>query len=267
MPRIAILGRYWPAESVIHRMDARAKLLFSLVMIVILFCAQNAAALGLCACFIAGSFLAARIPLHKAIASIGVLSFAIILTMLINIFFTQGGEVFFQWAFIRVSEAGVFTALFVGSRLLLLLLTVSLLTLTTTIIDITDAFERLLTPFTRIGLPAHELAMIMGIALRFVPLFTEEFMTLYRAQTSRGASFGGNPFTKGIGVLNALIVPLFNSVFRHAETLSRAMDARCYHGGVGRTRLHPLRYSKLDRNAIGFFVVLLAAVVTLNIWF
>ena len=144
--------------------------------------------------------------------------------------------------------------------LLLLLLGMSLLTLTTATLDITDAFEYLLHPFSRIGVPAHELSMMMGIALRFLPQFTFELQTVYRAQISRGATF-----SKGrLRMLASLMVPLFTSAFRHAETLSSAMEARCYHGGVGRTRLHPLAFTALDRNGVVVIVAMLACVVATN---
>ena len=136
----------------------------------------------------------------------------------------------------------------------------SLLTLTTATLDITDAFEFLLRPFRRIGVPAHELSMMMGIALRFLPQFTFELQTVYRAQISRGATF-----SKGrLRMLASLMVPLFTSAFRHAETLSSAMDARCYHGGIGRTRLHPLTFTRLDRNGTLVIVAMLACVIATN---
>ena len=148
----------------------------------------------------------------------------------------------------------------VAVRLLLLLLGMSLLTLTTATLDITDAFEYLLRPFRRIGVPAHELSMMMGIALRFLPQFTFELQTVYRAQISRGATF-----SKGrLRMLASLMVPLFTSAFRHAETLSSAMDARCYHGGIGRTRLHPLTFTRLDRNGTLVIVAMLACVIATN---
>ena len=136
-------------------------------------------------------------------------------------------------------------ALFIAIRLTMLLLGVSLLTLATTTLDLTDGFERLLEPFKRFGLPAHELSMMMGIALRFLPQFAIELRTIYRAQISRGANFGKGP-KGGVAMMTSLIVPLFTSAFRHAETLSLGMDARCYHGGENRTRLKELSFSKRD---------------------
>ena len=192
MPDKAMFGRYWPGTSPVHRMDPRAKLLLSLALMVATFCAQNYAGLAVCAAFVVGFYAVAGIPLGQAFRSIGPLLFIVVVTALLNVFFVQGGTVYFQWWIFCISEAGIASAAFIACRLLLLLLGVSLLTLTTTALDITDAFEYLLKPFARIGLPAHELAMMMGIALRFLPQFAFELTTVYRAQISRGATFAGS---------------------------------------------------------------------------
>lgn len=244
-----MFGKYWPGTSPVHRMDPRAKLLLSLAVMAIIFVAQTFWGLAVCAVFTASFFLAAKIPLGKALKSIAPLAFILVITSLLNVFFVQGGTVYFEWWIIRISEAGLVQAAFIAVRLFLLLINMSLLTLTTATLDITDAFEYLLKPFSRIGVPAHELSMIMGIALRFLPQFATELQTVYRAQISRGATFAASPFKGGLRTLTSLMVPLFTSAFRHAETLSLAMDARCYHGGPGRTRLKPLSYGPLDRNA------------------
>ena len=260
MADIAVIGRYWPGTSPLHRMDARAKLLLALALMAVVFVAQSFWGLAVCAAFVFGFFKLAGIPLRSAFKSIAPLAFIVVVTALLNVFFVQGGAVLFEWWLIRISEAGLWQAAFIACRLLLLLLGMSLLTLTTATLDITDAFEYLLRPFRRIGVPAHELSMMMGIALRFLPQFTFELQTVYRAQISRGATF-----SKGrLRMLASLMVPLFTSAFRHAETLSSAMDARCYHGGIGRTRLHPLTFTRLDRNGILVIVAMLACVIATN---
>ena len=260
MPDIAVIGRYWPGTSPLHRMDARAKLLLALALMAVGFVAQSFWGLAVCAAFVFGFFKLAGIPLRSAFKSIAPLAFIVVVTALLNVFFVQGGAVLFEWWIIRISEAGLWQAAFIACRLLLLLLGMSLLTLTTATLDITDAFEYLLRPFRRIGVPAHELSMMMGIALRFLPQFTFELQTVYRAQISRGATF-----SKGrLRMLASLMVPLFTSAFRHAETLSSAMDARCYHGGIGRTRLHPLTFTRLDRNGTLVIVAMLACVIATN---
>lgn len=264
MMESALFGRYYPSSSPVHRMDPRTKLVLSLVLMVVVFAAQTFWGLAVCAAFILGFFIIAHIPLGAAFKSIIPLAFIVVMTALLNIFFVQGGTVLFEWWFIRVSEAGLVSAAFIGCRLLLLLLGMSLLTLTTATLDITDAFEYLLAPLSRIGVPAHELAMMMGIALRFLPQFATELQTIYRAQISRGATFSVNPFKGGLSIISSLIVPLFTSAFRHAETLSNAMEARCYHGGGGRTQLHTLTYTRRDAYAVSLLVILLALVLATN---
>lgn len=264
MPDTAIIGRYWPGSSPLHRLDPRAKLVLSLAFMAVVFAAQTFWGLALCALFVVGFFVLAKIPAGAALTSIAPLAFIVVITALLNIFFVQGGPVLFSWWIIQVSEGGLVSAAFIACRLVLLLLGMSLLTLTTTTLDITEAFERLLGPFTRFGVPAHELGMMMGIALRFLPQFAFELQTIRRAQMSRGATFTANPFKGGLSSLTSLMVPLFTSAFRHAETLSGAMDARCYHGGSGRTRLHPLRLTRRDAVATGVLAAMLAAVILAN---
>lgn len=260
MPNAAIIGRYWPGNSPVHRMDPRAKLVGALAFMVVVFAAQTFFGLAACAVFTVAFFLAARIPLGKALRSIAPLAFIVVITALLNVFFVQGGQVLFEWWIIRISEGGLVQAAFISCRLLLLLLGMSLLTLTTPTLDLTDAFEHLLAPLARIGVPAHELSMMMGIALRFLPQLAQELTIIYRAQISRGATF-----SKGrVGTLLALMVPLFTSAFRHAETLSAAMESRCYHGGTGRTRLHPLALSRVDGAAACALAAMLCCSIATN---
>lgn len=261
MPDIAVIGRYWPGTSPVHRMDARAKLLLVLGLMVAVFAAQSFWGLAVCAAFVIGFFALAGIPVSSAFKSIAPLVIIVAFTALLNVFFVQGGTVLFEWWIIRISEAGLWQAAFIACRLLLLLLGMSLLTLTTATLDITEAFEYLLRPLARIGVPAHELAMMMGIALRFLPQFAFELQTVYHAQISRGATFSQGR----LRMLTSLMVPLFTSAFRHAETLSSAMDARCYHGGTGRTRLSPLAYTRLDALGAGVIVLMLACVIVINV--
>lgn len=260
MPNATIIGRYWPGDSPVHRMDPRAKLVAALAFMAIVFVAQTFLGLAVCAVFTAAFFLAARIPLGKALRSIAPLAFIVVITALLNVLFVQGGQVLFEWWIIRISEGGLVQAAFISCRLLLLLLGMSLLTLTTPSLDLTDAFEHLLAPLARIGVPAHELSMMMGIALRFLPQFAQELAIIYRAQISRGATF-----SKGrIRTLLALLIPLFTSAFRHAETLSAAMESRCYHGGAGRTRLHPMALAHNDAMAAGALCAMLSCCIASN---
>lgn len=257
-------GSYIPGQSCVHRLDPRTKLVLGCVFIVVLLCSQSVMTLAICAAFVAAAYGLAQIPPSKAVASVAPLMAIVVIVALLNLFVTQGGEVLVDLGFLRISEAGVYTCLFMGARLTIMMLGMSLITLTTMTIDLTEAFERLFSPFARFGLPAHELGMIMGIALRFMPQFATELANVYHAQISRGAALDGSP-VKGLRMLSSVTIPLFASVFRHAETLSAAMDARCYHGEEGRTRLHPLRYSKFDAFAIVAFAVLVCGVVAVNV--
>jgi len=261
----AVFGRYWPGESALHRMDPRAKLLLSLAFMVAVFCAASWPGLIACGLFVTCFYFAAGIPLSQALRSIAPFLFLVVFTALLNVFFVQGGEVYFQWWIVCISEAGLKQAAFIACRLFILLLGVSLLTLTTTTLDLTEAFEQLLKPLQRFGFPAHEMGMMMGIALRFLPQFMFELRTIYQAQVSRGARISANPFKGGTRALTSLIVPLFTSAFRHAETLSYAMEARCYHGAQGRTRLHPLALSKWDAIGVSAMAFMFVAVLTTNV--
>ncbi len=260
----ALFGRYWAADSAIHRLDPRTKILGVLALVVIIFCAGNFFALDFAALVIIGLFALARIPFTQALRSIAPLSFIIVLTVLFNLFFVRGGDVYVDWGWAQISSEGVRMAAFVAIRLTLLLLSGSLLTLTTTSLDITEAFERLLRPLSHIGVPAHEFAMVMGIALRFLPQFVDEFRIIRAAQLSRGAKLASSPTRNGLSSLTSLLVPLFTSAFRHADTLSAAMEARCYHGAEGRTRLHPLHFARRDAIAAGTLAVTFAVVLILS---
>lgn len=261
----ALFGRYWPAESPIHALDPRTKVLGTLFLVVVIFSAQNAFALTFVVVALAALVLVARIPALQALRSIAPLSFIVVLTALFNLLFVQGGVVYVDWGWLRISEAGVMQAAFVAARLAMLLLSGSLLTLTTTSMDITEAIERLLQPLSRIGVPAHEFAFVMGTALRFLPQFADEFRQIKVAQVARGARLSTSPLRAGMASVTSLIVPLFASVFRHADTLSDAMEARCYHGAKGRTRLHPLAFGRRDAVAAVVLAAVLAVVVALNV--
>lgn len=265
MSDFMIIGKYWPGESPIHRMDPRAKLVLSLVVLFVVLFSQNFFSLGIAAIFIFGFHFISQVPLKQALKSILPLLVLVAFYVVFSLFSVQSGTVVFEWWIIRLTTGGLMQGLFIACRMFLLLFSMSLLTLTTTTLDITDAFEYLLKPFARIGLPAHELSMIMGIALRFMPQFVNEVQTIYRAQISRGATFATGGLRAKTRMFSSIIVPLFTSAFRHAETLSLAMDARCYHGGPGRTRLHPLHYTRRDAVALIVVIVMSVALITSNI--
>lgn len=265
MENDALFGRYWAADSLIHRLDPRTKIVGTIVLVAIMFCAGNCWALGFVAVAVIGLFALAQVPFTQALRSIVPLLFIVVLTALFNLLFVQGGEVYADWGWAAITSEGIRLAIFTAIRLTLLLLAGSLLTLTTTTLDITEAFERLLMPLRRIGIPAHEFALVLGIALRFLPQFIDEFRTIRAAQVARGAKLASSPTKSGLSSLTSLLVPLFASAFRHADTLSAAMDARCYHGADGRTRLHPLVFAKRDAVSAICLFAMLAITVALTI--
>lgn len=257
-------GSYVPGESPVHKLDPRTKLLLGCVFIVLLLCSRNVAALALAALFVLGAYLLARIPVRRALQSLAPLMLIVVLVAVLNLFTVQGGAVLFALGPLCISAAGAGAAAFMGARLTIMMLGMSLITLTTPTIDLSEALEKLFHPLARFGFPAHELGMILGIALRFMPQFATELSAVHNAQVSRGASLGSSP-VRGVHMVSSLAVPLFASVFRHAETLSAAMDARCYHGGEGRTHLKPLHFAARDALAACAVLALLVAIVFANL--
>ena len=256
-------GSYVPGDSCVHRIDARIKLTLGIAFIVALLCGRTFASLGIAAAFVFLTYVLARIPAGKALRSLAPLMVIVLIVVVLNLFTQQGGETLVQLGIFRISMGGVQAAGFMGVRLTVMMLGMSLITLTTPTIELSEAFEKMLAPFARFGLPAHELGMIMGIALRFMPQFATELATVYHAQVSRGARLSNSP-VHGVRMVSSLMIPLFASVFRHAETLSFAMDARCYHGGEGRTHLRPMKLTALDAIATVVMAALVALVVLGN---
>ena len=256
-------GSYVPGDSCVHRIDARIKLTLGIAFIVALLCGHTFASLGIAAAFVFLTYVLARIPAGKALRSLAPLMVIVLIVVVLNLFTQQGGETLVQLGIFRISMGGVQAASFMGVRLTVMMLGMSLITLTTPTIELSEAFEKMLAPFARFGLPAHELGMIMGIALRFMPQFATELATVYHAQVSRGARLSNSP-VHGVRMVSSLMIPLFASVFRHAETLSFAMDARCYHGGEGRTHLRPMKLTALDAIATAVMAALVVLVVLGN---
>lgn len=256
-------GSYVPGNSCIHRIDARIKLTLGIAFIVALLCGRTFASLGIAAAFVFLAYVLARIPAGKALRSLAPLMVIVLIVVVLNLFTQQGGETLVQLGIFRISMGGVQAAGFMGVRLTVMMLGMSLITLTTPTIELSEAFEKMLAPFARFGLPAHELGVIMGIALRFMPQFATELATVYHAQVSRGARLSNSP-VHGVRMVSSLMIPLFASVFRHAETLSFAMDARCYHGGEGRTHLRPMKLTALDAIATAVMAALVVLVVLGN---
>ncbi len=254
------LGQYFPGESAIHRLDPRTKLFAVLVYIVSLFVADSFAGLALCAAALAVVIAISRIPFRYIASSLRFILFLIIVTTVVNIF-SYPGEPIFRIGPLKATAEGLERSAFVAARLVMLILGTSLLSLTTKPIALTDGLEASMKPFKKIGLPVHELAMMMSIALRFIPTLLEETDKIMKAQKARGADFDSGGLIKKAKSLIPLLVPLFVSAFRIASDLAMAMEARCYHGGEGRTRMNAMRYTKLDAVAAVLILAYLAVLI------
>lgn len=258
------IGQYFPGKSAVHRLDARLKILLTIAYIVMLFMADDIKGLGVCVCFTFIVFLISRIPLKMMWKSVKPILVIIIITALLNLFFVHTGTPYFEWKFIKITDKGVQTAVFMVVRILCLITGTSLLTYTTSPIDLTDAIERLLSPLKKIKVPVHEFAMMMTIALRFIPTLIEETDKIMCAQKARGADMETGSIFKKAKALIPVLIPLFVSSFRHADELALAMECRCYHGGEGRTKMKQLRLKLLDLWGTLFLIAFFAGVIVIN---
>lgn len=257
------IGQYLPGNSYIHRLDPRTKLLVTVLLIAVLFLVDTFVGYGLITAYVLLAFWLSQVPIKYILRGLRPIIFIIVLTLTLNVFMTPG-EILWQWRFLTVTKEGLVKGAMMGARLILLITGTSLLTLTTSPIALTDGIESLLRPGRRIGIPAHELAMMMSIALRFIPTLLEETEKIMKAQMARGADFESGNLLRRAKSLIPLLVPLFVSAFRRADELATAMEARCYRGGEGRTKLKQLRYTRLDYVALGFSF---AFMVVLGVFF
>ena len=254
-------GSYYPGDSALHRLDPRTKLFLGFAFLITVLTVGGFGGLVPVAMFVVLVYVMARVPLRRVLSSMAPLLAVVVVVAVLNLFSDQSGRILWQLGFLQVSEGSLRSA---ACRLTLMMAGMSAITLTTPTLDLTAGFERLLAPFARVGLPAHELGMIMGIALRFIPQFATEMKQTADAQASRGARVTGGPLG-GVRMLGSVAIPLFTGVFRHAETLSAAMDARCYHGEQGRTRLHALTFGRGDALAAVAMALLVTCVVVINL--
>ena len=258
------LGQYYPGNSFIHRLDPRTKILSTLLLIVAVFLANTAIGYAVLCAMVLFIILVSGLPFMLVLKSVKPLLFIIVLTLVLHAVMGQGEHVLYQWKFIKVTEEGLQLGVQMAMRLILLLMISSILTFTTSPIVLTDGIEALLRPFRVIGVPAHELAMMMTIALRFIPTLMEETDRIIKAQTARGADFsGGNLLVRAKNML-PILVPLFISAFRRADDLAVAMEARCYRGGEGRTRMHQLAYRSGDVMAFVFAFIMIGLLAFLR---
>lgn len=260
MIRDITIGQYYPADSLLHRLDPRTKFVGTLAFIVSVFLFHTIPGYLVATVFLAGMILASKVPvkfMFKGLKSIFVI---LMITVVFNILLTPG-EVLWQWGFLRVTKEGLSLAGRMAIRLTYLVIGSSIMTLTTTPNQLTDGLERLLRPLNKIRVPVHEIAMMMSIALRFIPILLEETDKIMKAQIARGADFeNGNLIQKAKNMI-PLLVPLFISAFRRANDLAMAMEARCYHGGDHRTQMKPLKYE--GRDYISYLILAVYLVIAI----
>ena len=253
-------GQYYPGESLIHRLDARVKIIATLLFIVELFIVDNFIGFLIAGAALGAVILLSKVPFSYIVRGLKPIIMILCFTFALNMFMIDG-TVLVQLGFLKITEEGLRTAVFMAVRLILLLLGSSMLTLCTRPLSLTDGIERLLAPLKKIGVPAHEIAMMMTIALRFIPTLLEETDKIMKAQQARGADFESGNLMQRAKSLIPILVPLFVSAFRIAQDLAMAMEARCYRGGDNRTRLHEMKLRKRDYTAILLMVLFLAAVI------
>ena len=260
----AAFGQYYPSSSILHKMDARAKIILIILLMVTIFWADSFAQFFFALGFVFVVVLLSRVPLSIILKSMKPIIFILVFTSVINIFFGGSGNVLWQLWFVRITDAGLVFAAKIAMRLLMLFLVASMLTLTTTPVELTDGIESLLKPLRIIRFPVHEFALIMSIALRMIPTLMEETDRIIRAQKSRGADFeSGNIFRRAKALLPVLI-PLLISSLGRADDLADAMEARCYAGAKGRTKMKKLRFGLADLIAVLICVAFLLLIIYLQ---
>lgn len=258
------IGQYFPGDSIIHRLDPRFKIIITLIFIVTLFIGDSFMCLAAGGIFGALAVLLSKIPLKMFWKSVKPLLPFLLITAALNLFLVSSGDVYFHWKFIKITSGGVNISVFMIIRIVLLIAGSSLLTYTTSPITLTDAIERLLSPLNKLKFPVHELAMMMSIALRFIPTLIEETDKIMSAQKARGAEIDSGSLTARVRNLVSIMIPLFISAFRRADELATAMECRCYCGGAGRTKLRQLKSGARDYTALAVSLLFLAAAIVIN---
>ena len=260
MIRDITLGQYYPEQSVIHRLDARTKILGTLLYIIEIFLVNSFAGFGLVILAMGVLIGISRVPVRFIFKGLKAVVFIILLTFVLNLFMFDG-TVLWHWKFLTITYEGLYRSCFMALRLILLIIGTSMLTLTTKPMELTDGLEKLLKPFNRFGLPSHEIALMMSIALRFIPTLLEETDKIMKAQQARGADFESGNLIQRVKNMIPILIPLFVGSFRIAQDLALAMEARCYHGGVGRTRMKEIVFSRRDGVAGVLLAVFLGIVI------
>lgn len=269
MSRSIALGQFYPARSPLHRLDPRIKVILAIIYIVASFLCKNIFSFALLLVSALLLVLISRIPLRIVLSSIKAIIFVMIFTAVLNIFWTKGSEesLLFSWKFISIYVDGLYNALFIVVRIICMIVgSCMFLTYTTTPIQLTDGLESLLSPLKKLKVPVHEFAMMMTIALRFIPTIIEETGKIMSAQKARGADFTNGSLIKRAKALIPVLIPLFISAFRRAGELATAMTCRCYRGGEGRTKLYALKLSWRDFVAVMIMAVFIAGIILINIF-
>lgn len=260
MLRDITIGQYYPSNSIIHKLDPRTKLMATLVYILSLFIFQNVAGFAVVTVGLVLIILLSKVPIGYMVKGLKAIVVILVITAVFNLFLTPGETLVAFWK-LRITKEGLKNACFITVRLIYLILGSSVLTLTTTPNQLTDGLEKSLKPLNKIRVPVHEIAMMMSIALRFIPILIEETDKIMKAQLARGADFESGNLVKKAKSMVPLLVPLFISAFRRANDLALAMEARCYHGGAGRTKMKPLKYKSADGVAYLVMAGYFAAVI------
>lgn len=260
MIRDITLGQYYPGDSWVHRLDARTKIIATLLYLIELFVVNNFYGFIITAVALFTVIFISKVPLKFIFRGLTAVFLIIAFTFLLNLFMVDG-RVLWHWKFLTITYEGLTRAFFMAIRLVLIIIGSSIMTLTTKPVELTDGLEKLLKPFSKIGLPSHEIALMMTIALRFIPTLMEETDKIIKAQQARGADFeSGNIFQRAKNLI-PILVPLFVSSFRIAQDLALAMEARCYHGGPGRTRMNEIHFDGGDAVAAVLMVLFLAVII------
>lgn len=258
------IGQFFPGQSLLHRLDPRVKIILTILYVVLVFVPANWYGLALAAVFLIVSILLSGLPVKLIWKSIKPILPIILLTAVLNVFYVSGGVTLWEWGFLHITTQGFINAAFLVTRILCLIAGSSLLTYTTSPTTLTDALERLMKPLNVLHVPVHEIAMMMTIALRFIPTLIEETDKIMSAQKARGADMESGGLLKRIKALVPVLIPLFVSSFRRAYELAMAMECRCYHGGDGRTRMTQLHLAARDVCSLLVMLLLIAAVIVLN---
>ncbi len=272
MIRDITIGQYYPADSVVHQLDPRVKILSTVLYLITLFMFQSVLGYAIAIVFLCSIIKVSKVPVKFIMKGLKPIILLLMITVIFNLFLTSSGEILFQFGFLKITTDGLRSAVYMGVRLSLLIAGSNIMTLTTTPNSLTDGIERLLRPLNAVKVPVHEIAMMMSIALRFIPILLEETDKIMKAQLARGADLeSGNLIEKAKSMI-PILVPLFISAFRRALDLAMAMEARCYQGGEGRTKMKPLIYYRKDWMAYGVVlgyviaVLLIGRYVPFRIW-